>query len=208
MTVDLSNAITMDRDTAEAAMAELAAHPKQLTDEERMFLDGYRALAGGATILDLRAAIAAGGCFDDEYALPRLAVARPQDHWIHVDRGTHGGVSFGTQAGIQGWGRGSRWAINFASGLLPPCERPSYGSKRAMVPPVPIGVRVRLGRPGGGGWRKCLVLFEVPGWAEAPPPPGDPALLRHLTGDLYVVEAVWDLTALEQAVLAGARADG
>jgi len=33
-------------------------------------------------------------------------------------------------------------------------------------------------------------------------PPQDPALLRRLMGDLWVVLAVWDLTSLERAVLA------
>jgi hypothetical protein len=33
--------------------------------------------------------------------------------------------------------------------------------------------------------------------------PVDPALLKHLGGDLYAVLAVWDLTELERAVLAG-----
>lgn len=69
------------------------------------------------------------------------------------------------------------------------------------MPIVPPQHRVR-------GWRtKCLILWEVEEWARAaaPRPPGDPMLLRRLTGDLYSVEAVWDLTPLEQLVL-GARA--
>jgi hypothetical protein len=36
-----------------------------------------------------------------------------------------------------------------------------------------------------------------------PLPPGDPALLRKLGGDLYIVLGTWDLTPLEQAVLSG-----
>lgn len=36
-----------------------------------------------------------------------------------------------------------------------------------------------------------------------PVPPVDPFLLKHLGGTLYVVLAQWDLTPLEQAVLAG-----
>lgn len=37
-------------------------------------------------------------------------------------------------------------------------------------------------------------------------PPGDPALLKHMGGDLYAILAVWDLSPLERAVLAGKRA--
>jgi hypothetical protein len=40
---------------------------------------------------------------------------------------------------------------------------------------------------------------------STPRPPGDPALLRPIGGDLYAVEAVWDLTELEQLVLSQRR---
>lgn len=44
------------------------------------------------------------------------------------------------------------------------------------------------------------ILWEAE-WQAVPPK--DPALLRHLGGDLYAVVAVWDLTELERAVLGG-----
>lgn len=52
-----------------------------------------------------------------------------------------------------------------------------------------------------------LVLWEVDEWTwvQVPPPPGDPALLRHVGGDIYAVLATWDLTPLEQLVLTGRR---
>lgn len=37
--------------------------------------------------------------------------------------------------------------------------------------------------------------------------PVDPALLKHIGGDLYAVVATWDLTDLERAVLDGHRAE-
>ena len=37
-------------------------------------------------------------------------------------------------------------------------------------------------------------------------PPRDPALLRNITGTLYAVLAVWDLTEVERAVLGMTRA--
>ena len=40
-----------------------------------------------------------------------------------------------------------------------------------------------------------------------PRPPGDPALLRHVGGDVYAVEAVWELTELEKLVLSGRSRD-
>lgn len=72
----------------------------------------------------------------------------------------------------------------------------------AMVPIVPP-----KHRPTCGGLGSRFVLWEVERWewATVPPPPGDPALLRHVGGDIYAVEAVWDLTELEKLVLSGRR---
>jgi hypothetical protein len=53
-------------------------------------------------------------------------------------------------------------------------------------------------RWGRGRW---VILWEVEEWAKAPRPPGDPILLRPLLGDLYTVEAHWDLTDVERLVL-------
>ena len=44
------------------------------------------------------------------------------------------------------------------------------------------------------------ILWEVEQWD--PTPPVDPALVRHIRGDLWAVIAMWDLTELERAVLA------
>ena len=67
---------------------------------------------------------------------------------------------------------------------------------RAIVPNIPP--RLRPGR----GLQLYTLLWEAT-WAVDPVPPGDPALLRKLGGDLYIVLGTWDLTALEQAVLSG-----
>lgn len=200
--MDLSSVITMDPEEARQAADELEEHRKHLTAEEESFLCGYRALASGRPVLKLSEAIAMGGVFEDtEHELPRLAVARPYDLWVYGARNRDGAIRFETIS-AQGW------RLQLPSKTLPYGTKTWYWRRRAMVPPVPIGTRMRLRRRGAGGWRSCLTLFEVGEWAEAPQPPGDPALLRPLGGDLYVVEATWDLTDLERAVLAGARVDG
>jgi hypothetical protein len=43
------------------------------------------------------------------------------------------------------------------------------------------------------------VLWEVEEWKRIPPV--DPALIRHVRGDLWAVLATWDLTDLERYVL-------
>jgi hypothetical protein len=71
-----------------------------------------------------------------------------------------------------------------------------------MVPIVPP-----KHRPAGERFGNRLVLWEADDWtwSTPPAPPGDPALLRPLGGDIYAVEATWDLTPLEQLVLTGRR---
>lgn len=71
----------------------------------------------------------------------------------------------------------------------------------AMVPIVPPEHRPAR------GLASRLILWDVEEWrwATVPAPPGDPALLRHVGGDIYAVEAVWDLTPLEQLVLSGRK---
>lgn len=200
--MDLSTAITMDPEAAKARADELAAGRDHLTEEEHQFLAGYLALAQGRQIVNLVDVVSAGGCFEgDDLAtasLPRLAVARSYDHWVTVRRAHNGEVGF-----MKGG-----WQVELPRDTLrrlTSSEYATYGYRRAMVPPVPFGIRMRLGRRGGGGWRPCLTLFEVGSWEPVPRPPGDPALLRYLSGHLYTVEATWDLTELERAVLGGMR---
>jgi hypothetical protein len=87
----------------------------------------------------------------------------------------------GYEAGKDTWWDSSAWTAMVP--IVPPKHRPARG----------LGER--------------LVLWEVENWEwrSIPRPPGDPALLRHVGGDIYAVEAVWDLTELEKLVLSGRR---
>jgi hypothetical protein len=80
----------------------------------------------------------------------------------------------------------------------PSDERPRWTATfRAIVPTVPPLLRPRHKLSG------YTILWEADWTNEAPV---DPALLKHLGGDLYAVVAVWDLTELERAVLGVMRA--
>lgn len=72
-----------------------------------------------------------------------------------------------------------------------------------MVPIVPADVRETVTGP----LRDYHILWEVEQWHDQPlvTPPTDPYLIRHIGGSLWSVEAEWDLTDLEKAVIAGTR---
>lgn len=145
------------------------------------------------------------------YQLPRLAVCRPSAAFCYslgVQR--DGAVEF-----IDSLGRDHRYSRGrhrFDAGTFerPPETGFAYGNDVAawdrsawtsMVPIVPPKHQPAR------GFGDRLILWEVENWewTSLPAPPGDPALLRPIGGDIYAVEAVWDLTELERLVLAGRR---
>ena len=194
--------IEMSRDEAEAALLEWgeAAKAAKCTEEDRAIAAGYEALARGHKLIALPDTVRAGGL--DECLRPRLAIAPATallTYLLHTNRGS---VAFSTsdQARTQMWD----WDLPVANGrvllrdLFPPHQGWDWRLNRfgwkAMVPVVPPRFRT-------SGWKSCHILFEAE-WAEhTPPAPVDPALIKHLRGDLWVVRGLWDLTALERAVL-------
>lgn len=203
--------ITMPADEAAERAKAYEALPSP-TDEERAIWQGFAALAAGKQLINLAEAIRAGG--HDENGWPRLAVMNALETWCHlgVTKLHAGGVRWTFAPRDLQQRQTDRLIHRFAApptvGDVVPVGGWSWQGerRRAMVPNVPPELRPR----GKGTWRNTpislrhfLVLWEVPEWEQAPQPPGDPALLRHLGGELYTVEAVWDLTPLEQAVLAG-----
>lgn len=146
----------------------------------------------------------------EHYAVPRLAVCRWQATFCYTSGVQRdGSVEFSDSLR-------RRW--DYRSGVidldtqleLPDGFEPGprnvateWGAWTAMVPIVPP-----KHRPARGLGNR-LVLWEAEDWtwSRVPAPPGDPALLRHVGGDLYAVEATWDLTELERLVLSGRRRD-
>lgn len=197
-------AVKMPVAQAREKVAEyLRAVRERHSAEDQAILRGYRALAKGHQVIDLPQVIRLGGAFE-QTGLPRIAVATASHEFVHVRRASDGEVSFlpdtwvahnrrrdcfrcpaGTLAK-----RGMSWT--WSDG-----PHPWHGRWRAMVPHVPPALRPRHSLDG------YAVLFEVEEWAPDPHAPSDPALLKHIGGDLYAVLATWDLTPLEQSVLNG-----
>lgn len=206
--------ITMPRLTARAAFIEYrhavqdrhrterADVERRLRTEDEALMRGYRALSMGKQLLRLSDAIRQGG--EDEQLRPRLGLARADEVTIQLTRDGNGRVTYEPA---------TRW----------PRVRPTKHQNRVLT--FPTGARAIRNVAGQLNWQvqatatvptvppqyrpaaalaNYHILFEAQ-WRSAPRA-SDPALLRHLGGDLWVVLATWDVTPLEAAVLGMRRA--
>jgi hypothetical protein len=210
-------------DAAQALRAyrqALKERPVQTRDEaerelaaiDAAVMRGYRALARGGRLVELSKVLAAGGTMDVEWVwrswganprveqrittMPKLAVCRADSRFVSCRGIDANGVVAFHAGGSQ---RKADTVESRPTFDVPPDEqRRRWEAFRTMLPTIPPQLRPpkRLGL--------YHVLWEVESW-ELATPPGDPALLKHLGGDLYALLAVWDLTELERAVLAGVR---
>jgi hypothetical protein len=215
---------TIEMEAVDAAEAlrdyrrALKERPQQSRDEaerelaviDAAVMRGYRELARGRRLVELSKVVADGGTMDAEYqwtrytdsgyvtdtrtvVMPRLAICRADSRFV-FSRGvtTTGAVVFNA-GGSQRKGD----TVELPDGTFPAAST-SWQAFRTMLPTIPPALRPPYKL---GGYH---ILWEVESWEKATPP-GDPALLKHLGGDLYVLLAVWDLSDLERAVLAGVR---
>jgi hypothetical protein len=192
--------ITMPTDEAKAKYHDYrtALAGREPTADDRGILIGYQALAKGRVLLSLHDVFR--GCTLDDRGRPRLAVARAHWQWCHLESKrirTPAGVYANRWLFVQNtrylWGNGRMGAVVAPLPDNSPVK-PTERQWRAMVPLIPPNLR-----PTETALRNYHVLWE----AEWEAVPTDPMLLRHLHGSLYAVLAVWDLTPLERAVLAG-----
>lgn len=193
--------ITMDPAAAKEAFLEYRDSVRTRHDtEEAQIMRGYEALAKGESVIDLVATIRTGGGhlqpggWRGAVWVPNLGIMRADQRWCWVATHADGRVEYHSKRSYTS--RETRNLVALPPDTLPPVAGAtmSYGEARAMVPPVPPHHRPAASL---GNYH---VLFEAE-WEEVAPK--DPALLKHIGGDLYVVMAEWDLTELERAVLAG-----
>lgn len=186
--------IELPKEDAERAWHEYEEAVKSNRQPEDIALaEGYKALAEGRSLISLEATIRAGGVFPNNN-LPRLAIGPVRADWCYVERNRDGSVAY--RPTDRGWAKTTRLPAD----TLPRCEWNEIGrvwGLRAMTPIVPPQHRPKR----APRMTTYHVLWEVDEWKPAPRPPGDPALLKHLRGDLWMVLATWDLTELEKAVL-------
>lgn len=185
-------------------------------DEDAAIMRGYRELARGHQMLQLTDAMRLGGTTEFTFkerewdhrtkrsemktksiTVPRLAIA-------HAD--STAAWTFGVNENGAVEIRGKREVghsnvrdrMHFPNGTFEPGRHEWRGVPRirAIVPTVPPALRP------AHALRNYHILWEAE-WGLDPKAPVDPALLKHMGGDLYAVLAVWDLTEIERAVLGG-----
>lgn len=152
---------------------------------------GYRAAARGLPLIMLSQAMQTGGW--DDKGRPRFAVAPALFTKIAASFGGSELVFYDPKH-WSGRNVKSRRVFN-VRGWAQRQNAWNGGRIEAMVPIVPPDV---LKRPDLDLSRR-VILWE----ADWTAPPIDPLLLLPIGGDLFAVEAAWDLTDLERAVIAG-----
>lgn len=196
--MDLAPLEISEEEAKEKLVEYEAALRVERNAEDEAIAMGYRAAARGLQIIRLSACMDAAGGFDN--GLPRLAVARPDARvcWVQIGSVLDDRVSivFSDEERVD-----NRGALVGAHTVRTTQAVPSYTHNRrwrgrTVVPLVPPRYRPRRPR-----LNRCHVLWEVEEWNTVAPV--DPALVRHIRGDLWAVLATWDLTELERAVLAG-----
>lgn len=193
--------------TPEQAAAELEQYEESLkTDRNREDLaiaQAYRAARRGLPLIRLSESIKRGGFFEN--GLPRIGVVRAdaKECWVHwTDRWNNPSALLYTEDGDTSANRGAlvnQWTVR-----VPNIDRPAVPNRFSYVyrghsapPHIPPKYRPRPRR-----LPHCHLFWEVESW-EIRVPPRDPALIKHLRGDLWYVLAVWDLTDVERFALSG-----
>ena len=192
--------IKMDKGVAKAKLAAyrkaIAArhHSKAATEATREYQaieDAYKAAAKGLPLIELSKAMAMGGWKAD--GTPAFAVACADTREVEYHVGHNDELCFCAPR-KSCWNR-HRFVKRFPISAMPARPAVTSSSRRAIVPLVPPDV---LPRPDIDLSRR-VILWEAD-WQAAPV---DPLLLLPIGGDLYAVEAMWDLSPLERAVIAG-----
>lgn len=161
--------------------------------EDRLTMRALWAVARGKRVISLREVFAA--CPVDEKHRPKVAVVRADAKTCVWSRESRSWVFTHGEAYYHARGKNQRASVRLEVPALSwTGDSPTRAS--AVVPSIPPWLR-----PAPEKMADYHLLFEAD-WKDLPP---DPALLKRLTGDLFVVLAQWNLSPIERAVLADAR---
>lgn len=158
----------------------------------------YKLIAQGKVLIAALGAIVTAGV--NEAGQPKLAIGRADQKWTFCHLSYDGGAIM-FSGNVDRWNRhlyphahmSASLRFDFKEGTFPRTERGRQ--LQALIPHIPPEIRPRR------GLQNYHVLYEAE-WRRAVPV--DPMLVRRVgKSDLWIVLGVWELTAVERAVLAG-----
>ncbi|MFN7948356.1 MAG: hypothetical protein U0Z53_23595 [Blastocatellia bacterium] len=193
--------LTISREDAERKLDEYKSVLSKLrTAEDEKLRTLYTAVSKGAQVINLASAFKETGL--NEQWQPRLAIARADWRTVFCHRNPSR-PGYQSTSGTTGFSGNLSWnSLATARNILLPNDTFTWSAAtrwwqlRSPVPHIPPSVRPRF------SLENYHILFEVQHWQEYPI---DPFLLRRIDGMLFVVEAEWELTELEAALLASMR---
>jgi hypothetical protein len=184
---------------------------RRADSEYQQLESAYKAMANGKPLISLSEVLT--DCPRDEKGRPKLAIARADRVQVRfraaLDRSLF--RSIGRGPGQSWWGGAAERNPNLNITTQTVGMRAhNYDFEKkvssgvaegfALVPIVPPHVR------GNNALDTSFILWEVEAWADrviSARPDRDPYLLKRIGGDLFAVVAEWDLTPIEQAIMAG-----
>lgn len=180
--------VGFDRERARELYRDYKKHLHYAKPVDREIGRAYQLLAQGKLVIRVEASLKNAGLNAKGY--PVLALARADWKETFCTVKGDGSAIFS----LVEWPRGNSQHYD-----LPPATfelgRANRANRARTIPPIiPLNVRPKR------GLQNYSILWEAE-WT--PVPPHDPLLLRRIgKADLWLVVAQWDLTEVEQAVLA------
>lgn len=159
--------------------------------QEKAVMAAHQALAQDRVLVDVAQTLSGHTPPGD---WPNITVAHLQDTFVWCRRHRNG------QYELRNGRRGGHIFYEYFGGMPHRVDHEWY-QRRADVPQLPPELQRTVDRK-----RTDMLLLWEPEWrneehAPVPRPVLDPALLEHVSGSLYAVVAIWELSAIEAAAL-------
>lgn len=185
--------LVVDQSKARELHALYHQHRKDENEMDAEIRKAYKAIGQGKMLIQALASIVAAGLKPD--GTPHLAICNATARRCRLRLDYLGRAEMwrdGTRANDQDRTN----VFRFPDGSFPYTKTHAHDYNRqhsAVVPIIPPHLRPKQ------NLASYHILWEAE-WGRAIPV--DPMLLRRLTGDMWLVVAVWDLTPVERAAMA------
>lgn len=202
--------VNLADETVTSERERYAAHTPILNPNEKAAVAAYSALEEGRVLIDLYTTLTkaiTGGSGSSNDACMSLGIAHPSMKQVYLrrhrnDAGYNTVFDFSSTYGRLNKNRPLD-AFYSVSAEGTGGRTKYWYTFKALTPPIPPEVRAQ--HPAALKDKRYLLLWEAE-WSKVDahqprPPMLDPALLYQVSGSIYAVVAVWDLTPIEAAAL-------